>query len=97
VTPKKPVFAAGAPIVIHWANAPGNKWDWIGIYAAGDSDLYNYQGFLYTEAAPEGSVTFDAEALGEALLPGDYETRLMRDDGYVILATAPFTISAEAP
>lgn len=96
VTPEKPVFAAGEPIVIHWVNAPGNKWDWIGIYAAGDSDLYNYLGFLYTEATPEGSVTFDAEALGEALLPGDYEARLMRDDGYVILAMAPFSVAAEA-
>ena len=97
LTPQKPVFAAGEPIVINWSNAPGNKWDWIGIYAAGDADLYNYLGYLYTEAEPEGSVTFDEEAFGEILPPGDYEARLMRDDGYVILATAPFTVSAEAP
>ena len=76
---------------------PGTEWDWVGIYATGDSDLYNYLGFLYTEAEPEGSVTFDEEALGEALPPGDYEARLMRDDGYVILATAPFTVSAVTP
>jgi hypothetical protein len=87
-------FAAGEPITVEWENAPGNYWDWIGIYARGDADLYNYWGFLYADAQPVGTVTFDADALGEAMLPpGDYEVRLMRDDWYVVLASAPFTVS----
>lgn len=92
VTPDKPVYTAGAPIAIRWENAPGNKWDWIGVYAAGDPDLYNYLGFLYTDAALAGTVTFDETAFGAALPPGDYVARLMRDDGYVMLAQAPFTV-----
>jgi hypothetical protein len=84
--------AAGESITVRWENAPGMKWDWVGLYAAGDPDLYNYLGFLYTEAEIAGAVTFDVEALGGELPPGDYMARLMRDDGYVVLAAAPFTI-----
>ena len=92
VTPDKPVYAAGEPIAIRWDNAPGNKWDWIGVYAADDPDLYNYLGFLYTEAALAGTVTFTEADFGEALPPGDYVARLMRDDGYVVLAEAAFRV-----
>lgn len=89
-----PSLAVGEPITVSWENAPGAKWDWIGLYAAGDPDLYTYLGFLYTEAEIAGAVTFDAEALGGELPPGDYEARLMHDDGYVVLATTPFTVVA---
>jgi Endonuclease/Exonuclease/phosphatase family len=86
-------YAQGEPITVEWENAPGNRWDWIGIYAAGESDLYNYWGFLYTDAASSGTVIFDAEALGETMLPaGEYEVRLMRDDWYVVLANASFSV-----
>ena len=53
-------------------HAPGNKFDWIGIYKAGDPDLYSYLGYLYTNAAVAGSVTFKTEDFGEALPPGEY-------------------------
>jgi endonuclease/exonuclease/phosphatase family metal-dependent hydrolase len=96
LTVDEPSIAAGEPITVNWDNAPGNKWDWVGIYAASDPDLYNYLGFLYTEAEIAGSVVFDEAALGGALEPGDYEARLMRDDGYVVLATAPFTVLEDA-
>ena len=86
----------GTPITVRWENAPGNKWDWVGIYAAGDPDLDNYLAYLYTDAAFAGSVTFAETELGGALPPGEYEARLMRDDGYVVLATAPFTVTAGA-
>lgn len=96
VTAAKPVFAPGEPIAIAWDGAPGLKWDWIGIYAAGDPDLYNYLGFLYTKAEFAGEVTFTESELGAALPPGDYEARLMRDDGYVVLAAAPFAVEEAA-
>lgn len=95
VTPAQPVFALGEPIAVAWDDAPGLKWDWIGIYAAGDSDLYNYLGFLYTKAEFSGTVTFTEQEFGGELPPGDYEARLMRDDGYVLLASAPFSVAAD--
>ena len=64
---EQPTVAAGEPITVAWENAPGAKWDWIGLYAAGDPDLYNYLGFLYTSAEIAGTVTFDTEALGGEL------------------------------
>jgi len=85
--------AAGEPVTVSWEHAPGYKWDWVGIYAAGDPDLYNYLAFLYTQAEIGGSVVFDEAAFGGALAPGEYEARLMRDDGYVLLASAPFTVT----
>lgn len=41
-----------------------------------------------------GSVTFDTDAIGGPLDPGDYELRLLRDDGYVGLTTAPSSVTA---
>jgi endonuclease/exonuclease/phosphatase family metal-dependent hydrolase len=93
ITPTAPVFAAGEPITVRWENAPGYRWDWVGIYAAGDPDLYNYLGFAYTRAAIAGTLSLGAAELGEALLPaGQYEARLMRDDGYFWLASARFEV-----
>ncbi len=84
---------SGDPIEVTWSNAPGNKFDWIGIYSATDPDLYNYLGYLYTNATVAGSVTFKTEDFGDALAPGEYEARLMRDDAYVELAIVKFTVT----
>jgi hypothetical protein len=56
----------------------------------------NYVAFVYTGAAIEGTATFDDSVIGGPLQAGDYEMRLMRDDAYLVLATAPFSVS-QAP
>ena len=84
---------SGDPVEVSWSSAPGNKFDWIGIYSATDPDLYNYLGYLYTNASVAGSVTFKTEDFGDALAPGEYEARLMRDDAYVELAIVKFTVT----
>ena len=84
---------SGDPIEVSWNSAPGNKFDWIGIYSEADPDLYNYLGYLYTNASVAGAVTFKTEDFGDALAPGDYEARLMRDDAYVELAVVKFTVT----
>ena len=85
---------SGEPIEVAWQHAPGMKFDWIAIYEAGDPDLSNYWAYLYTGGEISGALAIDAEAIGGPLDPGDYEVRLLRDDGYVVLATAPFTVTA---
>jgi endonuclease/exonuclease/phosphatase family metal-dependent hydrolase len=85
----QPSFTAAEAITVEWQNAPDNRYDWVGIYPAGESDLYNYLGFLYTEQASSGEVSFSD--LG--LAPGDYEVRLMRDDWYVVLASSTFSVT----
>jgi hypothetical protein len=91
----KTSYKAGESITATWENAPANRWDWLGIYSAGDPDLYNgYRGYVYTQASVTGEAAFDSTILGEAMLPpGEYELRLMLDDIYVILATTSFTVT----
>jgi endonuclease/exonuclease/phosphatase family metal-dependent hydrolase len=84
---------SGDPIDVSWSNAPGNKFDWIAIYDAEDPDLYNYLGYLYTNATVAGATTFKIEDFGDPLPPGEYEARLMRDDAYVELAIVRFTVT----
>ncbi|MFN0154948.1 MAG: endonuclease/exonuclease/phosphatase family protein [Gaiella sp.] len=94
--PRVAVFDAeltpGERIVVRWEAAPADRFDWIGLYAAGDADQENYLAFAYTGATAAGTTTFDKAAIGGALDAGDYEARLMRDDGYVTLATAGFSV-----
>jgi endonuclease/exonuclease/phosphatase family metal-dependent hydrolase len=85
-------YAAGAPITVRWENAPGNRLDWVGLFPADEPSLYGYAAFLYTGAAVDGAVTFDADAIGGTLPPGRYVARLMRDDLYVVLAGTPFEV-----
>jgi endonuclease/exonuclease/phosphatase family metal-dependent hydrolase len=81
------VLRRGAPIRARWQHAPGALRDWIGLYRAGETDLTQYLGFVYTEAAFAGEAVVVPTANGD-LPPGDYELRLMHDESYVVLASA---------
>ena len=90
----KPAYAAGEPIDVSWNLAPGNRWDWIGIYKRG-SGVAAYLDYIYTGASVQGGGVVDASAEGSwPLEPGKYTVMLLRDDDYVKLATADFTITS---
>lgn len=93
LTVASPSMAPDAAVTVAWENAPGNRWDWLAVYAADDPDLGNYLAYVYTEATIAGHLAFTTADFGAPLPPGDYEVRLFRDDGYVLLATAPFTVT----
>jgi len=84
-------FARERPIRLRFRGAPANKLDWIGIYRAGEDDLYGYLGFKYAGARPSGRMTFTSTDLG-TLAPGRYRATLMLDDGYSVLADTTFRI-----
>jgi hypothetical protein len=84
-------YAPGEPIGVRWSGGPGNKLDYIGVFKADDPNLYDYFGFAYIDARPEGSIEMTRKDTGK-LEPGGYVANLMLDDGYTILATAPFTV-----
>ncbi|MEA2362227.1 MAG: hypothetical protein QOD71_1372 [Thermoleophilaceae bacterium] len=88
----KPSFAAGEPIRLRWSNAPGNKFDWVGIFRPGPLDVYGYLGFSYLDALPHGTVSFAPEDLYTKLKPGRYVAGLFLDDGYSLLARTTFTV-----
>jgi hypothetical protein len=92
VVVKKSSYKPGQTVEVSWRNAPALKLDWVAIYHAGDPDIYNYIAYIYTGATVEGSGALDKDTIGADLEPGNYEIRLLRDDSYVLLAKAPFTV-----
>jgi hypothetical protein len=86
-----------APIRVWWRNAPAHRYDWIGLYRAGEVDPSQALAHAYTGAAAFGEITLARRTLTELagaapIEPGDYQLRLMRDDAYVTLAMAPLRI-----
>ena len=91
-----PIFQTGHPLTVRWDNAPGNRWDWIGVYPdsanPGDTSPLLWRG---TEALIGGSMVLDqtVEGGGWPLAPGRYRVVLSLDDSYVVLAESAFTIT----
>jgi endonuclease/exonuclease/phosphatase family metal-dependent hydrolase len=89
-------YREGEPVKVSWADAPGNKWDWIGVYKRGaDPNVAWYKDWLYTGATIAGEDSIDADASGGPwpLPPGEYDLVLLADDSYSELARAPFTVT----
>jgi endonuclease/exonuclease/phosphatase family metal-dependent hydrolase len=88
-------YKAGAPITVTWRDAPGSRWDWIGVYARGGDPLVDsYVYYVYTGQEVRGSVVIDESGEGDWPLPaGDYDAHYLLDDGYASLAVAPFSVT----
>jgi hypothetical protein len=91
ISSARSVYAPGETIRLSWRNAPGNKFDWVGIFPGGPLDVYNYLGFSYIGALPHGRVAMTKADLGK-LAPGRYTAGLMMDDGYSVLARTSFRV-----
>lgn len=89
-------YYAGANIVITFANGPGNRRDWIGIYPEGTtpgsvpSTRWYYVDGTQTGnvGLREGTVTF----AGGLNLAGTWTAYLLLNDGYTVLASNTFTV-----
>ena len=89
----KATYAKDEPIDVTWNWTPGNRWDWIGVYRR-HAGVSSYLEYIYTGATVQGSGTIDAAATGPwPLKLGKYSVYLLRDDHYVKLASADFTIT----
>jgi endonuclease/exonuclease/phosphatase family metal-dependent hydrolase len=89
----EPAVRSGGRIVARWRNAPGDLRDWVGIYAAGETDATRYLAFAYTEARFDGEAAIPLSADDGPLAPGEYELRLLHDETFVELARARFSIA----
>ncbi|HEY1478871.1 MAG TPA: aminotransferase class I/II-fold pyridoxal phosphate-dependent enzyme, partial [Gaiellales bacterium] len=80
-------FARHDAVRVRWRDAPGCRWDWIGIFEAavdpGRADPVTYR---FTGARPSGSVVL------EGLAPGSYVAALVYDDTSDVLALERFTV-----
>ena len=88
-------YRVGEAIHVRWWNAPGERWDWIGVYPRGaDPNIDTYLTWFYTHAAIQGAGVLDADSFGPwPLQPGRYSAYLLADDGYRVLARAGFNVT----
>ncbi|MHC4740586.1 MAG: alkaline phosphatase family protein [Planctomycetota bacterium] len=106
LTLDKSEYSVGEAIVATFADGPGNKKDWIGLYSQGTSPGSGAsQAWLYVDgkctgrrAKTSGSVTFDsAESCFQTwpLPAGNYKAYFCENDGYNILAgPVSFTVTS---
>ncbi|MDP3314595.1 MAG: endonuclease/exonuclease/phosphatase family protein [Devosia sp.] len=89
----KASYGVGEPVTVNWTAAQGERFEWLGVYAKGEPNVYNYWGYTYTAGRVQGSTVIGPELFGEPLPAGEYEIRLMRDDHYVSVAEVSFTVA----
>lgn len=96
LTTDRTSYRPGQPIEVAWAAAPGNKWDWVGIYRRdADPAVASYLIWDYTQATVDGRTTLDGttNASRWPLRPGRYSVYLLVDDSYRAVAQADFTVT----
>ena len=94
------VYRVRRPIVVRWRDAPGERWDWVGVYTRGaNPNIAYYLRWGYTHASIAGHHTLDRTpgyyGYGPQpwpLKPGRYSVYLLRDDGYAIIARGAFRV-----
>jgi endonuclease/exonuclease/phosphatase family metal-dependent hydrolase len=90
-------YAPGQPIGVRWSWTPGNRADWVGVYAAG-AEVANRRPLMQfpTQATVEGSGSFSEQSHGRRwpLAAGDYTAHLLMDDLRISLASTDFTVDA---
>jgi Endonuclease/Exonuclease/phosphatase family len=90
----KATFATGQPIRVTVKDAPGDRWDWLGIYHRGANPLVaSYLLWGYTHSAIDGTFSLRPSGIfAVPLTPGRYSVYLLRDDLYVKIAGAAFSV-----
>ncbi|HNN13697.1 MAG TPA: endonuclease/exonuclease/phosphatase family protein [Anaerolineales bacterium] len=89
LTLSQSLIAYGGTLDVQWENAPGNRWDWLGIYKAGQNLFVEKPlRYMHTNASIAGDLTFDLSGL-EA---DRYEVLFCIDDNYICFARVPFEI-----
>ncbi|MEO8106145.1 MAG: endonuclease/exonuclease/phosphatase family protein [Actinomycetes bacterium] len=88
-------YAVGDPVTVSWSWSPGNRADWVAVYARG-ADPSHAKLFVQTVtgATIEGCVTFDQVLRPKKwpLAAGKYTVHLLSDDLPVSLASADFAV-----
>ncbi len=94
LTTTKHRYAVGAPLRFSWTQAPGNRFDWVGVYARdANPAVASYAGYVYTRATVAGSAAFDRRADHRWPLPrGRYTAYYLTNDSYRPVASVDFVV-----
>ncbi len=87
--PARARFGVHEPVTVRWRNAPGLRNDYVALYRADAADeVEGMLAYAYLGARPEGQLDLRSAVFpgGGGLQPGRYITRLLKDDGYAVLA-----------
>ena len=87
-------FDVGEPIGVSWTLAPGNRFDWIGMYGRdADPSVASYEGYVYTDARERGRGRSGArESRRWPLPPGRYTVYYLLADNYRQVASVDFVV-----
>lgn len=95
VHPSLAVSATTTSALLVWALSPGDRHDFIAVYAAGTVDVNKFLGMVFTggKFSAQATVQFsDPLYFPSPLPPGRYDAVLMSNDQFVELARASFEI-----
>jgi len=87
-------YRVGEPIPVTWSQAPGNRFDWIGVYWRGaDPNVASYKAYVYTRTSVSGTAVFDRHATGRwPLRAGRYTLYYLLNDAYRAVASRDIVV-----
>lgn len=92
----QPVYDVGERVVVEFIGAGGTATDWIGLYPADQADNEGSTAWVYTSGSqtPADNAIFAGEVrfLPINLPAGEWEARLLHNDGYELHASVSFTV-----
>ena len=96
--PSKTTYKPSEDIVLTFSGGPGNAKDWVGIYKEGqtpgdvDSTIWSYVDGTKSgdTGKSDGVIVFQ-----EGLEVGSYKAYFLEDDGYNILGSTSFVVTAD--
>jgi hypothetical protein len=93
------VASEGSALTVSVANGPGAIYDWVALAIAGSADnfviVWAYLNGIQTP--PSVGVTSASVIMTAPVNPGAYEARFYYNNGFTVLARAPFTVQSAAP
>jgi len=101
-------YEGGEPIEVSWAQAPANRWDWLGVYRANAADpedddylIWAYAGGHSAGTVPpttDGSAALGPDSQGAPwpLPAGDYVVHYLLADEYESAGSAEFSVRGGA-
>jgi hypothetical protein len=96
VTPSATIVTSGATLMATIANGPGNRMDWVGLYAVDGKSELDWQFLNGSRTPPATGVTAAAVPITMPARAGTYALKLFANNTYTLLATSQ-TITVSSP